>query len=55
LRDIWQEKRHGGFDEKYRTEFVLTMERIRSADCDVLSILVAWELRSGAYPISGAT
>ncbi|MBK6896133.1 MAG: hypothetical protein IPH06_06040 [Alphaproteobacteria bacterium] len=50
LRDIWQEKRHGGFDEKYRTEFVLTMERIRSADCDVLSILVAWELRSGAYP-----
>lgn len=50
LRDIWQEKRHGGFDEKYRPEYTMTMERVRSADCDVLSILIAWELRADAYP-----
>ncbi len=45
LRDIWQEKRHGAFDESYRAEHVITMERIRAADCDVVSVLVAWELR----------
>lgn len=50
LRDIWQEKRHGGFDEDYKVEHVMTMERVRAADCDVLSVIVAWELRSGAYP-----
>jgi hypothetical protein len=46
LRDIWQEKRHGGFDEHYKAEYVLLMERIRAADCDVVSVLVAWELRA---------
>lgn len=50
LRDIWQEKRHGGFDEEYKIEHAMTMERVRAADCDVLSIIVAWELRSGPYP-----
>lgn len=49
LRDIWQEKRHGGFDEEYKAEHVLTMERVRAADCDIISLLVAWELRSGPY------
>lgn len=50
LRDIWQEKRHGGFDEQYRAEHILTMERVRSADCDVVSILVGWELRENDKP-----
>ncbi len=50
LRDIWQEKRHGGFDEIYSPEYVLLMERVRSADLDVLAVLVAWELRSEEYP-----
>jgi hypothetical protein len=45
LRDVWQEKRHGGFDENYSPESVLLLERIRAADCDVITVLVAWELR----------
>ncbi len=46
LRDIWQEKRHGAFDENYAPEHVLMLERIRAADLDVMSVLVAWELRA---------
>ena len=30
LRDAWQEKRHGGFDENYTPESVLLLERIRA-------------------------
>lgn len=50
LRDIWQEKRHGGFDEHYSPEYVLLMERLRAADLDVMAIMVAWELRSEDFP-----
>lgn len=46
LRDVWQEKRYGAFDEDYAPEAVLTLERVRAADLDVISVLVAWELRS---------
>jgi len=46
LRDIWQEKRHGGFDDTYAPQHVIMMERIRAADLDIVSIMVAWELRS---------
>lgn len=49
LRDIWQENRHGGFDELYSPEHILLMERVRAADLDVISILVAWELRSEEF------
>ena len=49
LRDIWQEKRHGGFDEIYSPDHIMMMERVRAADLDVLAILVAWELRSEQY------
>lgn len=45
LRDIWQEKRFGGFDENYTPKDVILMERVRAADLDVISILVAWELQ----------
>ncbi len=45
LRDAWQEKRHGGFDVNYVPESVLLLERLRAADCDVMTILVGWELR----------
>ncbi|MEM7618101.1 MAG: DUF6782 family putative metallopeptidase [Pseudomonadota bacterium] len=45
LRDVWQEKRHGGFDEQYGPEDILMLERVRAADCDVISVVVAWELR----------
>lgn len=46
LRDVWQERRHGGFDVDYAPESVLFLERIRAADCDVVSALVAWELKA---------
>ncbi len=49
LRDIWQEKRHGGFDEQYSPDKVLLMERLRAADLEVMAILVMWELRSEGY------
>lgn len=49
LRDIWQEKRHGGFDEDYKPDYIMTLERIRAADCDVMSILVGWELRNADH------
>jgi len=45
LRDIWQEKRHGGFDEEHGPEAVLMLERVRAADCDVMTVFAAWELR----------
>ncbi|MGB4057403.1 MAG: DUF6782 family putative metallopeptidase [Alphaproteobacteria bacterium] len=44
LRDVWQEKRHGGFDEEYTPESVLMLERVRAADRDVVAVLCASEL-----------
>ncbi len=49
LRDAWQEKRFGGFDEDYGPKDVIMMERIRFADLDTLSVLIAWELREAGY------
>lgn len=46
LRDIWHEKRQGAFENLFGPEAILMLERIRAADCDVLAILCAWELRS---------
>lgn len=50
LRDIWQEKRHGGFDEDYGPEAVLMLERARAADGEAIAALTAWELRAAGYP-----
>lgn len=49
LRDVWQEKRNGAFDEDYTPEAILTLERVRAADLDVVAVLVAWELRCEGY------
>lgn len=49
LRDIWQEKRYGSFHHLFSAESILMMERIRAADCDVLAIMTAWELRSEGH------
>jgi len=46
LRDVWQEKRHGAFDEQYGPQDVLMLERVRAADREAMAILSAWELRS---------
>ena len=48
LRDVWQEKRHGAFDE-FEIESILHLERVRAADLDVMAVLVAWELRSEGF------
>lgn len=49
LRDAWHEKRHGTFDTLFGPEAILMLERVRAADCDILGILVAWELRSEGH------
>lgn len=50
LRDIAQEKRHGGFEELHDPEDVMLLERIRTADLDVISTMVAWDLRENGFP-----
>lgn len=49
LRDVWQETRHGAFEEQYNAEGILMMERIRAADIDVMAIYIAWELRGEGF------
>lgn len=49
LRDIWHEKRQGGFDVKFGPEGILMLERVRAADCDVMTVLMAWELREAGH------
>ncbi len=49
LRCVWQETRHGAFDSEFGPEAVLMLERVRAADCDVLAVMVAWELRSEGH------
>ncbi len=44
LRDIWQEERHGGFEDHYKPEDILLLERIRNADCEAVMALCAWEI-----------
>lgn len=45
LRDIWHEKRQGAFEKLFGPRDILTLERMRCADCDVIAMLCAWELR----------
>ncbi len=49
LRDVWHEDRWGAFEENYKPEAVLLLERARAADTDSVSVLIAWELRSAGY------
>ncbi|MCI5059510.1 MAG: hypothetical protein MRY79_00395 [Alphaproteobacteria bacterium] len=49
LRDIWQEEHWGNFEERYKPQAVLLLERARAADCDSLAIMIGWELRSAGY------
>ena len=50
LRDIWQEKRHGGFENNFRPQHVLQLERIRAADCETMLVLAAWEIEQAGTP-----
>ena len=49
LRDVWHEERWGAFEENYKPEAVLMLERGRAADTDIVAIFMAWELRSQGY------
>ncbi|MCD8563092.1 MAG: hypothetical protein LRY54_03390 [Alphaproteobacteria bacterium] len=50
LRDVWQQKRNSGYENLFRPESVLLLERVRAADSCVLAVLIAWELRSEDCP-----
>ncbi|MGH1397766.1 MAG: DUF6782 family putative metallopeptidase [Alphaproteobacteria bacterium] len=50
LRDVWQESRYGDSAQDHPPESMLALERVRAADLDVLTILIAWELRCEGEP-----
>lgn len=50
LRDVWQDKRLEGAELEYKAEDLMMVERVRSADLDVMSVLVGWELRQDGHP-----
>jgi hypothetical protein len=49
LRDIWHEERWGAFENDFKPEAVMMLERARAADADSISILIGWELRGAGY------
>ncbi len=49
LRDVWQEKRLGAFEDHYTVQSTLMLERLRSADIDIIGVLTAWELRTKGH------
>ena len=50
LRDIWQEKRHGGFETHFNPQHVMLLERIRAADCETMLVVIAWEIEQAGTP-----
>lgn len=49
LRDIWHEDYFDSLHSTYAPEHVLMMERVRTADCDTVTILCGWELRGAGF------
>lgn len=49
LRDAWHEDRLGDIHATYAPEQILMVERVRSADCDTVTILCGWELRGAGF------
>ncbi len=49
LRDLNHEFRLGSLDEIFAPENLIIIERMRAADLDVISMLIAWELRIQNY------
>lgn len=49
LRDVWQDKRLNGVELEYKVEDLMMIERLRSADLEVMSVLVGWELRQDGH------
>lgn len=50
LRDIWHMECRQPHMKGLRVEDVLLLERVRTADCDVVAQLIAWELRGDGAP-----
>jgi len=50
LRDIWHIESRQPYEHGLTLESVLLLERIRAADCDVIALLTAWELRGEGIP-----
>ena len=42
LRDIWHEEAGRIFEEEFKPEDALLLERVRAADCDTVAILAGW-------------
>lgn len=49
LREIWQDKRHRGFED-YAPDSVLLLERVRAADQLAVSIMAAWDMLQADRP-----
>lgn len=52
VRDIWHIENRWPQQKNFNLESILLTERIRMADCDIMALLVAWELRGEGYPES---
>lgn len=49
LRDIWHEPHTSALAMSCLPEEVLMLERVRAADCDTVTLLICWELRSAGF------
>jgi hypothetical protein len=49
LRDVWHEDRFEASYAVYAPEHVLMLERVRIADCDTVTVLCGWELRTAGF------
>lgn len=49
LRDIWQEQKLANMHTHYCLEAMMFLERLRAADNDVFSLIVAWEFKENGY------
>ncbi len=49
LRDIVHEENYGPLEMTFGPEDLLMIERVRAADCDTVTIMVAWELRGAGF------
>lgn len=50
LRDIWHIECRQPYEHGLSIESILMLERVRTADCDVIALLSAWELRGEGIP-----
>jgi hypothetical protein len=49
LRDIVHEENYGPLEATFGPEDFLMLERVRAADCDTVTVMVAWELRGAGF------